>query len=68
MKTSKREITEAKGYLERNGYEVSVHESGRLIVKDPVMRCESATLTPAGFVPVNIWDFASATRFVHERS
>ena len=68
MKTSKRESAEAKGYLERNGYKVSTHESGRLIVQDPVMRCGSETLIPAGSVPVNIRDFASAIRFVQERS
>jgi hypothetical protein len=73
MATSKREITEAKGYLERNGYEVTTDEiGGHLIVQDPVRRCglgaQNGTLIPVGFKLVAIRDNVSAIRFVQDRS
>jgi hypothetical protein len=67
--TSKREITEAKGYLERNCYEVSIHNDGHLIVQKPirVSGCDGRLIT-CGSRPVAIRDFDAAIRFVHERN
>ncbi len=69
--TSYQEIQEARGYIARHGYEVSVHENGHLIVKDPVHSCghgaQAGRLVLTGFQNVAVRSYSDALKFIRVR-
>lgn len=61
------EITRAALQLASNGYSVESHESGHLIVRDPVHSIHGKSLVRSGYKPVAIHNMRDASRFITDR-
>lgn len=64
---SANEITRAALHLTNNGYSVEFHESGHLIVQDPVHSIHGKQLVCSGYKPVAIRSMRDASRFITDR-